>query len=263
MLRRFLWFCLTLTILSAAALLFFQPAIVAIACPSCMGFERVGGNVYVNRAMPAGKRIQVVAHLGMSISAVETFFGELSAHPMIFACSTEECYRRLGVKTARGAAFGAVAIRLSPRGLDNAIAIHELAHIELHARLGMWTTMRRLPAWFDEGLAVLVSDDPRYLGPPAPTDMSGNDVRQLVSPGQWLAASGKQGRGTYASAYREVKAWYDRAGRTGLDDLIQKLREGQRFEDAFKAAVPNSSPGPSGRPGGACAASRNSSNCSR
>ena len=233
--RWVLWIFLALTVVGGGAILFLEPAMAAIACPSCMGFERVDENVYVDRVMPADKRIQVAAHLRKSSSAVEMFFGSLTTHPMIFACSTEECYQSLGGKTARGAAFGATAIRLSPRGLDNAIAKHELAHIEFHARLGMWTTMRRLPTWFDEGLAVLVSEDPRFVGPPMPSDMSGPQVRQLISLRQWLAAANAPGRGPYAPAYREVKAWYDRVGHPGLLNFIKKLRDGQSFEDALKA----------------------------
>jgi hypothetical protein len=51
----------------------------------------------------------------------------------------------------------------SPRGADVVIAVHELAHAELHRRIGVVTTLSRsVPRGFDEGLAVVVSDDPRY-----------------------------------------------------------------------------------------------------
>ncbi|MFG1943168.1 hypothetical protein [Nonomuraea sp. NPDC048826] len=50
---------------------------------------------------------------------------------------------------------------LSPRGADPVIASHELSHVELHTRLAG----AEVPQWFDEGLAVVVCGDPRYLAP--------------------------------------------------------------------------------------------------
>jgi hypothetical protein len=44
---------------------------------------------------------------------------------------------------------------------------HELAHTELHKRLGFYRTFFDNPKWRDEGLAVWISKDPRY------TDSSG------------------------------------------------------------------------------------------
>ena len=51
---------------------------------------------------------------------------------------------------------------LSPRGLDMVMAAHELSHIELHNRVGVFRSWRETPGWFDGGFAVLVSEDPRY-----------------------------------------------------------------------------------------------------
>lgn len=214
-------------------LLYSYPAMIAIACPSCMGFEKISDNIYVNQDMPSAQRNEVAVHIRDSAGAVESFFEGLTVHPMIFACSSEQCYQSLGGKTARAAAFGATAIRLSPRGLSDAIAKHELTHIELHARLGMWTTMRRLPAWFDEGLAVLVSQDPRYVGPQSPTGMSGTNIREITSLRQWNILARDEGQRAYSAAYQEVKTWYDKEGHAGLINLIAQLKQGDSFAEVY------------------------------
>jgi hypothetical protein len=82
------------------------------------------------------------------------------------------------------------AVMLSPRGIDAVIAAHELAHVELHERLG--SHAGHVPQWFDEGLAVLVSDDPRYLRPETAVDrcLVASDEALPATLPEWLRAAG-------------------------------------------------------------------------
>ncbi|MEV4473473.1 hypothetical protein ACFFR3_46865 [Nonomuraea salmonea] len=73
-------------------------------------------------------------------------------------CLYDDCYRRSG---ERGVAVLNRAVMLSPHGVDPVIFPQELTHVEPHARL----RGAEVPQWFDGGLAVLVSDGPRYLPP--------------------------------------------------------------------------------------------------
>src|SRR5215471_1911382 len=128
--------------------------------------------------------------------------------------------------------YGTTFIRLSPRGLDQTILAHEFSHVELHARIGQFRLlMRAIPAWFDEGLAVIVSDDARYLGPGT---MSA--TRCLVeprgdlpsNPSQWGHAAGKT-PGLYAQAACRVMRWMEEnGGKTGLRDAISQIADGRR-----------------------------------
>lgn len=72
---------------SAGLLLYAQPALVAIACPSCMGFDHIGDAVHVERTMPVIQRDAAAAHIHRSNAAVETLFGSLTTHPMVLACA--------------------------------------------------------------------------------------------------------------------------------------------------------------------------------
>lgn len=74
---------------SGGLLLYARPALIAIACPSCMGFDHIGDAVHIERTMPVMQRDAVAAHVHRSNVAVETFFGSLTTHPMVFACATE------------------------------------------------------------------------------------------------------------------------------------------------------------------------------
>ncbi|TQM14940.1 hypothetical protein [Pseudonocardia kunmingensis] len=142
----------------------------------------------------AGLGVLLVA---VVLGVVAEFFGGLRSDPAFLACLTDACYTRIGGGGERGIAVLNRTVMLSPRGIDPVIAAHELTHVELHARLGTAS----VPQWFDEGLAVLVSDDPRYLLPEGPGD------RCRVAPAgplpesldAWLRAAGSDPQ-VYAQA---------------------------------------------------------------
>src|SRR5262249_18929640 len=140
------------------------PAGAAIACPPCYGFERLDGAVFVERGMSPPARVRVAETLAEARRRVRDFYGNFDADPRILICASEACYARIETYRNRGRAFFDVALILSPRGINPVIVSHELAHIEFHRRLGLvGYVTSAVPAWFDEGLAVYVSDDRRYL----------------------------------------------------------------------------------------------------
>ncbi len=178
------------------------PAVAATTCPGCYGLERLRPGLYVEPGVGAEQRARVTGAVDEGTRRVAAFFGGLRSAPDFLACVTHDCYTRIGGGGERGIAVLNRAVMLSPRGIDPVIAAHELTHVELHARLGSGS----VPQWFDEGLAVLVSDDPRYLRP--------EGDRCLVEPagpppetlGDWLSAASADAR-VYAQAACAVSRW--------------------------------------------------------
>lgn len=147
------------------------PATAAIACPRCLDFENTAGRIYIERGASTSDRANVETAIAAGEDRVAAFYGARRSNPIILVCVSDACYRRLGGGGSRGQAYGTTALILSPRGISTVIAAHELSHIELHTRLGLWRTIRHaVPPWFDEGLAVVVSDDRRYLMAPGSPD---------------------------------------------------------------------------------------------
>jgi hypothetical protein len=181
------------------------PATAAIACPRCLGFEHAAGRLYIERGASAVDRMTAVEAIAAGEDRVAAFYGGRRSNPIILVCVSDACYRRLGGGGSRGQAYWTMALILSPRGISTVIAAHELSHIELHTRLGLWRTIRHaVPPWFDEGLAVVVSDDRRYLTAPGSPDRCrvaddgatppANDDRFYAIAGcrvsRWMAAHG-------------------------------------------------------------------------
>lgn len=226
-----------LVVIATASAAYLYPALAAAACPGCYGLERIAPGLLVESDMPAGVQERLKVDVSNSEAVVRAYFGGFGGHPLIIACASEECDRRLGGRGARAMAystpFGTV-IRLSPRGLNALIITHEFSHVEVHRRVGVWKIMTSaVPAWFDEGIAVIVSNDDRYLKPNA----SGPDrcIRDSGLPlpdsaFQWAPLSGKDPL-LYADAACRVLHWMDvHGGKTGLIATLDALAAGQDLQ---------------------------------
>jgi len=169
-----------LALIGLASVPFVAPAMAAFACPSCYSFERIAENVWVERGVDGFDDLSILAEAQDRV--VAAFRLDELLLPKLLICATEECDRRLGGRGARARAFGDSLVVLSPRGRDTMILSHELAHIAIHRHVGNWGLLTgELPAWRNEGTAVLVSGDERYF--------NFVDARCLVSPDENLTTS--------------------------------------------------------------------------
>lgn len=219
------------TIIAAASLPFIYPALAAVGCPSCYGFVKLGDGIFVQRSMTREDREQGGATIEEARARVRAFYGDLEAHPRVLLCETDDCYRPLG-GGSRGITLLDQALILSPRGTDLVIAAHELAHAELHRRIGLVATLSRsVPQWFDEGLAVFVSDDPRYLAPASSSDRcrSEPDGDLPASRAAWIETA--QSADLYAKAACKVAKWISsHGGPEGVRRLAAGIADGGAFD---------------------------------
>jgi hypothetical protein len=211
------------------------PAAAAIACPACYGYEALNSDFFVERSIAPAEREHLMTIVDDAFHRVRDFYGSMDSHPRIFICATDVCYRRLG-GGSRGMAVLDQALFLSPRGADVAIAAHELSHIELHHRLGLVGTLRRdIPQWFDEGVAVVVSKDPRYPTEPGRGDRcrAGADEPLPAARRTWIEqASHDQ---LYQKAACRVASWMAAHGGTvAVTRLIARVAGGTSFDAAYR-----------------------------
>jgi hypothetical protein len=227
--RRWLWrtvAALAATVVAAlAAVVVLYPVAAAAACPGCYGLRKAGPDVYVDDTATPARQQEMVEVVAAARQRVRDFLGETRSSPRVLVCLSADCYRHIGGGGEKGQALRDRAVALSPGGADVVIASHELTHTELYRRLG--SRYGQVPRWFHEGIAVLVSADPRYLtaGPPG--------ERCPVDHAQALAAI-RAGTAPSPDFYRDsacvVERWV--AGHGGAEavlELIRRLRAGERF----------------------------------
>lgn len=209
-----------------------SPAVAAYLCPSCYGLKRLGAGVYIEKGAKPETIADFRSTIGEAKSQVRKFYGALTSEPTLIVCVTRDCDRRLGGQGAKARAFGSTFIFVSPEGFNSTILSHEFSHIELHARIGIWRSITgTVPAWFDEGLAVIVSRDTRYLK----IDASGG-MRCRVKPlldlpedrREWRRAAGKADRSTiyaiYAMAACRTLVWLGaNGGQQNFPALVDQI----------------------------------------
>ncbi|MBM0207369.1 hypothetical protein JNW90_33610 [Micromonospora sp. STR1s_5] len=222
-------------LVAAATLQFAYPAIATAGCPSCYGFVDAGDRVFIERGTTPDRRAQIRTVIAEAQDRVRGFYGSLDARPRILICATQDCYEWFGGRS-RGVAVLDWVLVLSPRGTDAVIAAHELAHIELHSRVGLLGTLTRaVPQWFDEGLAVVVSDDPRYLTSDAREDRCRvePDGAMPSSRAAWIESA--ESAGLYAKAACRVSRWlHGHGGREAVLRTIAALARAADFEQAVR-----------------------------
>ncbi|MEU8395505.1 hypothetical protein AB0C28_09980 [Nonomuraea sp. NPDC048892] len=224
------------------------PSLASTFCPGCYGLTELEESVYTEDGLSGAQQAQVRQTVQQARRLVADFYGTRRSSPTVLACLTESCYKRIGGGGERGIAVLNRSVLLSPKGIDPVIAAHEMSHVELHTCL---TSGAEVPQWFDEGLAVVVADDPRYLAPKPASETALKTApetalqtapqttsdRCLVSPSaplpqtldEWLNAASKDVM-TYAKSACQVSRWLAaNNGRTGLLTLIDDLNAGHPF----------------------------------
>lgn len=198
--------------------------------PTWSGFIEIKKDIYVDRQMSMLQRDVLLETLGLANKRVSAFWGPLQSEATLFVCSTEKCFVSSGGGKAKGKALGASKILLSPRGQTIVILAHELSHVELHKRMGVFRAWRLIPSWFDEGLAVLVSQDPRYSKTAWLEETDGGENIPALDALTW-------GRGSwlrnYGTAREAVGRWHMRVGSQGFFSLIQDIKAGADFDTVF------------------------------
>ncbi|WP_298235700.1 hypothetical protein [uncultured Azohydromonas sp.] len=225
--------------------------------PQAFGFERIAPDLYVEAGADAATRARLLEDRSQAEAAVRAAFGSVLSRPGVHACVTEHCYESFGGRGSTAKVYGD-RILLSPRGLDRHFLAHEWTHAEIHKRLALhaWWS---LPRWFDEGLAVAVSEAPAHsqahwqqllaAGIRVPTP---RELRAISSLWRWEAAVHKYGDGgnaqrrargepelqpLYTAAGQEVRPWLKAHGTPGLLALIAGLNAGEPFEALYDATA--------------------------
>jgi len=183
----------------------------------------IAPNVYVDSKMSAQQRQQFLQTVKEAKIEISRFFGGMQSSPDIYACSTKECFARFGGVSAKAKSIDDKKVLLSLRGLDKTTLIHELAHVELHKRLGKPQLWNKVPMWFDEGLAVLVCKDQRYE-----KEVALLPLNELTSQEQWIDAV-RSNKPAYNIARQAVSVWYEKVGVQGLHALIIDMQQGNDF----------------------------------
>lgn len=232
--------------------------------PEMAGLEPVAPRLYIesggDEREQARRGAELQAATSRAEAAIRQVYGDVRSRPVVHACFTEACYTAFGGRGSVAKVYGD-RILLSPRGLNWHFLAHEWSHTEMRSRLS-WRGWWHMPQWFDEGVAVAVSEAPehseahwQWLVKHDVARPSTQGLRRLRTLDQWLAAVHRHGedqnlqrreRGepeihpVYTAAGQELRPWLRRVGTAGLLSLIEQVSAGAPFDEVYDA-VPASS----------------------
>lgn len=200
----------------------------------------VNDRLYVDPRMSP----EQIAHLSGVIAEARhrdaQFYGDLQATPVVIAGHDERVIGKFGQRGNTTAVthlhLGKAFIVLGPDGLDVDVLAHETMHAELSERVGWLTREMKIPAWFDEGLAMQVDYRESYSEAAWQKKMEGGrlapPLRDLAS---MEAFTGDGYWTSYATSKHELKRWLDVVGRQGFYELLARVKNGDGFTEAYES----------------------------
>jgi len=224
--------------------------------PESFNLTPISPTVYVEVGTDKEIREQLLVAMEKAENAIRKAYGSVKSHPIIHACVSEGCYESFGGRGSKAKVYGN-RILLSPRGLNWHFLAHEWSHSEIQSRL-TFSAWWSLPQWFNEGVAVVVSEAPEhsethwnYLVTSNISRPSQKELYELKSLRQWLDAVEHYGatqnanrrangesevRPLYTAAGIEVRPWLSKTGSQGLLAVIESLNNGEEFDSVYLAA---------------------------
>ena len=215
--------------------------------PKSFGMDEVNPRLYVEPTMTAEQRQEVQRQIDIGRAQVERFYGSITTTPYFVACISRECDVHFGSYGQPAASYGDMAIRLWAKGLSARVVAHEWSHAEFYRRAGGWWYARKIPRWFDEGVAVVVANEARH------SDENWQEIQrqglptpkfdELISFSDWGAAVNKYGETAgdvpsnlhvvYTTAGHEVRGFLSCAGPTGIASVLGAVNAGSAFDEAY------------------------------
>jgi hypothetical protein len=214
-------------------------------------FTKHSNHLYISKGTTLSQTDTLSALLVSARKRLSGFWGNQHSEPTIIFCHTEEVYRKYGSSNGSpanyfGTPLGTYVV-IGPQGLDIDVISHEMCHAELTHRVGWLTMARKIPQWFNEGIALMV--DYRY-----PDKGVGNTYRNYLRKWQQTSMQGQiilplEDLESVESFYKgdmfrvnlaylrsglEVSRWLTLVEQRGLLQLIQGLQNGAAFEEAYQ-----------------------------
>lgn len=223
-----------ISLLTIAALAFFQSHVIASVTIGISDFREISPNLYVDPNFSADEQALIETTLKEARERVVAKYGDVSSEPvLIVSSSAEEAAKffRRGLPPASTyyLPWGQY-IPITPDGNNIDVMAHELVHAEVFHRLGYFKSLRSLPIWFSEGVAMQVDyregKIQRYI-------LEGHEfppVSTLETAAQFMTGDLSL---HYAAAKVEISSWLSSERRVRLYDFIAEIKGGTSFHEIY------------------------------
>lgn len=217
-----------------AILAFFQSHVIASVTIGISDYNEISPGIYVDSLFTAEDQTLIGIMTQAANDRVSSLYGAVTTTPvMIISSTAERSAKYLSGRLVPGSTYSlpwGQYIPITPQGMNIDVMAHELVHAETFHRLGYLKSLRSLPIWFTEGVAMQVD---HRQGKAWSYISQGHDlppVSSLMTPEQF--SSGDRAL-HYAAAKVEVSSWLSSDSYPGLYQFLSDIRDGANFHQSY------------------------------
>lgn len=199
-------------------------------------------NVYVSKNMEESDRKIFLTNYDSACKRIIHFFGSKQTTSPMIVGNDGEVMQKFGNQRHGKAGMThftpmGTYIVIDKEGLNIDVISHELAHAELFTRLGWKNRTFLIPTWFDEGIAMLLDcrfaeaeEEWRFM------TLNSDYVPNLeeISTPEAFFGNPHHTLANYLSAKDEVKKWYAKNGKEGLERIISCIDKEGNFKTCYE-----------------------------
>lgn len=201
-------------------------------------FDKLDNNIYVSKDTSPQKRDSILSIFKKADKRVCNFWetSKRLGSPVIIYCNSENLLSKFspykGTITYKTPLGCYIALGKSVMDLD--ILSHELFHTELFARIGYSMSIRNIPVWFDEGLAMQVDyrkdfSEEKY-NEKIKAEKSIPKLNQISTTATFWRGNFHL---NYLIARHEVDNWLKKSGKQNLFKFIERINKKEEFATAY------------------------------
>ena len=225
-----------LAILPILALLIYSiiyPIFITMICPTCFGYHELQDQFYIENGTSYEKSADILKKYLLAQKRVENFLGTLTIKPQVLASTTQSQHDFLNGTQKSADIFGIGTIQLSPNGLTKQIMAHEICRLELRSKFKSNNSLFKLPAWFEKGLILHISEIDKYDNNQGDNASEESYVKKIIFTSDWPEDTFKRQQAV-ATSLNLVKRWVDKAGASGINEMIKRLQKGEAFLSVYQ-----------------------------
>jgi hypothetical protein len=237
--RRIIW--ITISLVSLIIILGISYYFVAPHTARChlIGFYdfKKDANLYYRSDVKKEDIDHLKEQIDQAEIRVKNFWGEKLSKPVYVYCTNDKDCNRFGSDFDSPAYIHkgfATYIILTYKELQLGGIAHELNHAELWARFGFIERKKKIPKWFDEGLAMQVDDRDissiKLLKQKSNNFTNLPDIKKMKTTRLFRGKNSEETLLNYLAAKYEVQNWYTDEK---LKNLIKNIKNGMSFEEAY------------------------------
>ncbi|MCJ8268969.1 MAG: hypothetical protein MJK04_06140 [Psychrosphaera sp.] len=197
-------------------------------------FINVAENLYVDLSFSKQAIEQIKQSLRAGKIRVERTYGITTSEPTIIVTNNVEIAESFGSNATASTISSPLGecIVVGPKGQNTDVFAHELVNAELSHRLGYYTHLTDMPAWFKEGLALSVDNREPYRR--SNINLNNDDIRkvtELFYTDDFLAMD--DSIKYYQASKIAVARVLAKTGPKSLYRRLERLRSGDSFSAMF------------------------------